>query len=346
MHIFYLYLKQMISTIKRENFFKAAIAMFVVVLSGSFLFKYFEKDVLFSDALWWAIVTMTTVGYGDIIPATPGGKIAGMGVMIVGIGFLGIFTATIASLFIENKLMENKGMKPTDYKGHFIICGWNFKGNEIIAELRADMKSCDIPIVIIADISEKPVNDKYVHFIHGDINPENLNKANIKKARTIIVLSDDHLDHYSRDAKTILNTLTIESVCPGVYTCVELMDANNVEHCKMANADEIIVVGELSTNLLVQAALDHGITRMISELVTNRYGKDLYKIPLPEAMAGNTFFDVLCELKKKHGFLCIGVAKNKDNRVNSNPDADYLLEKDDKLIIIATKRPDKKTLTV
>ncbi|MFC1815131.1 hypothetical protein ACFL0M_04135 [Thermodesulfobacteriota bacterium] len=67
------------------------------------------------------------------------------------------------------------------------------------------------------------------------------------------------------------------------------MRSKNVEHCQRAKSDEIIVVGELSTNLLVQAALEHGITRMISELVCTRYGSDLYKISVPESMRGRHF---------------------------------------------------------
>lgn len=340
MHHFVIMLRQVISTIRREKIHRIAIFILLVIFLGSTAFAYFEEEVDFGDALWWSIVTMTTVGYGDIFPITTEGRIVGIGVMIMGIGFLGLLLATVAGVIVENRLLEGKGMKPTSATGHFIICGWNFRGEKIVAELRSDSKSSSAPIVVIAEIAEKPVDDQNLHFIRGEVNPETLKKANIESAQVAIVLSDDSLDCYARDAKTILNTMTIKNLCRDIYACVELTDPKNVDHCQMAKADEIIVVGELSTNLLVQAALDHGITRMISELVSNRYGMNLDKIKLPSNLANRTFFEVMSELKEKHGILCVGVEDMDGKNLITNPDSHYKLDKDDQLIIISSERPD------
>src|SRR5207248_6212190 len=53
------------------------------------------------DALWWAVVTTTTVGYGDVSPVTGEGRLIAVGLMIVGIGFIGVFTATVTSFFFD-----------------------------------------------------------------------------------------------------------------------------------------------------------------------------------------------------------------------------------------------------
>jgi voltage-gated potassium channel len=55
----------------------------------------------FGDALWWAIVTVTTVGYGDKYPVTAGGRGVATVLMFVGIGLIGVLTATVASYFVE-----------------------------------------------------------------------------------------------------------------------------------------------------------------------------------------------------------------------------------------------------
>jgi voltage-gated potassium channel len=55
----------------------------------------------FGDALWWAVSTITTVGYGDRYPTTPGGRLVGFGLMLAGIALLGVVTASFASWFLE-----------------------------------------------------------------------------------------------------------------------------------------------------------------------------------------------------------------------------------------------------
>jgi voltage-gated potassium channel Kch len=62
----------------------------------------------FGDALWWATVTVTTVGYGDKYPVSPGGRGVAVVLMLVGIGLIGVLTATVASYFIEEKTDQEK----------------------------------------------------------------------------------------------------------------------------------------------------------------------------------------------------------------------------------------------
>jgi voltage-gated potassium channel len=55
------------------------------------------------DGIWWAVVTVTTVGYGDLYPKTVEGRLIGIGLMFVGIGFLSLLTAAIASRFVKEE---------------------------------------------------------------------------------------------------------------------------------------------------------------------------------------------------------------------------------------------------
>ena len=60
----------------------------------------------FGDGLWWAITTVTTVGYGDRFPVTTEGRVLAFGLMIVGISLIGVITATVAAWFVG--MMQDK----------------------------------------------------------------------------------------------------------------------------------------------------------------------------------------------------------------------------------------------
>ncbi len=81
-----------------------------LVLSFGAMFAIVEPDVgSFSEGLWWAVVTVTTVGYGDVTPATPLGRLTGATLMLVGVGFVAATTAAVAARFVvedEEEVME------------------------------------------------------------------------------------------------------------------------------------------------------------------------------------------------------------------------------------------------
>jgi len=318
---------------------RLALLTLFILLFGAAGLHYFEQTPSLLDAFWWSFVTITTVGYGDVTPTTLGGRITGVVVMVFGIGLLGMFTATVASIFVEGKLKEAKGLKTVTVTGHFIICGWNEKVAEIVAEMRADQKTETCPIVLIADLSEKPLEDRDVHFIAGEGNSETLKKANLSEAAVVMVISDDRLDSHSADAKTVFNTLAIRTLHPNIYICAEIRGPKNFEHCKHAGANEIIVIGALSSHLLVQAALDHGITHFISELVSNRAGSNLYKIAPPQHLIGQPFIESLNTMKREHNAIPVAVESKDENRFVSNPSLDYEVQSDDLLVIISETRP-------
>jgi voltage-gated potassium channel len=80
----------------------ALITLFIVVIAGATEATFDSKDFPhFWDGVWWSTVTVTTVGYGDYVPRSVAGRLIGMVVMLVGIGFLSVLTATVASHFVK-----------------------------------------------------------------------------------------------------------------------------------------------------------------------------------------------------------------------------------------------------
>lgn len=80
----------------------ALTTVFIVVIAGAVQAEFNGHDFpTWWDGIWWAIVTVTTVGYGDLYPTTLAGRLIGVALMLVGIGFISVLTATIATRFIQ-----------------------------------------------------------------------------------------------------------------------------------------------------------------------------------------------------------------------------------------------------
>jgi voltage-gated potassium channel len=100
--------------LKHHSLFRVLIAASATLVFGAWLVLLFEENApgsnihSYPDALWWAVVTVTTVGYGDRYPVTGGGRIVATILMLVGIGLIGVLTATVASVFIKEHTDANK----------------------------------------------------------------------------------------------------------------------------------------------------------------------------------------------------------------------------------------------
>lgn len=319
--------------LRRENLHRVLASLGLLSLVSAVALAWLEPDKPFTDWMWWSVVTLTTVGYGDITPSTIAGRFFGIVLMLLGIGILSTFTATIASFFVERKLKKDRGMGSTKLKDHIILCEWNRRAHEIVSEWRSDPRTAATPIVLLADIDRQPIDDERFFFIRGEVNEENLERANLAEASTVVILGDDRLEGNARDARVVLSTLTVESMRSDVYTIAELLREANVRHCERAHADEIIVSDEFSSRLIASAATDHGISKVLSELLSTRYGSELRHIPLPEELVGSEFLQSMERLKTTN--RSIAVAVQRGDEVKTNPPADYRLEAGDHLIVIA-----------
>lgn len=102
--------------LKHHSLFRVLIAAAGTLFLGSWLVLLFDDHAkgsnihTYPDALWWAIVTVTTVGYGDRYPVSGGGRAVAVVLMLVGIGLIGTLTATVASVFIKEHTDANKAL--------------------------------------------------------------------------------------------------------------------------------------------------------------------------------------------------------------------------------------------
>ena len=228
-----------------------------------------------------------------------------------------------------------------DLEDHLIVCGWNRKAEIIVREYDAAHRDDPMPVVVIARIEgtpqfAEPALRSRVLFLDEDFTKVSaLEKANIAKASTCIILSDTTRGRSERDAdaRTILAALTIEKLNPKVYTCAELNRREYAQHLELGAVDDFVVGGEHSGFLLAQAALNRGTLNVFSELLSYEYGHKFCRIEVPKAYVGRKFVDAFVELKRQKNITVVAV-QDKSGKTHINASA-YELQKGDALIVIA-----------
>ncbi len=100
--------------LRHRGLFRVLLAATGLVFLGAWVDLLFEDHAhgsnihSYADSLWWAVVTVTTVGYGDHFPITAGGRAVAVILMLIGIGLIGTLTATVASFFVQEHTDANK----------------------------------------------------------------------------------------------------------------------------------------------------------------------------------------------------------------------------------------------
>jgi voltage-gated potassium channel len=107
-------LARFVAILRHRGLFRVLLAATGLLFLGAWAVLLFEKHApgsnihSYPDSLWWAVVTVTTVGYGDRFPVTAGGRAVAVILMLVGIGLIGVLTATVASFFVQEHTDANK----------------------------------------------------------------------------------------------------------------------------------------------------------------------------------------------------------------------------------------------
>ena len=311
----------------RERFVQIATVILSVIFISATSVYYFERSGEDStirslwDGVWWAVVTMGTVGYGDIYPITAGGRAVGLILIFAGVGLMSLFTATIASIFVERKMKEGKGLETVKEKDHIVICGWNQHTEEVLQALTTYGSMGDTPIVLINELSVDDIDslklkyDKYnLRFLRGNyVHEDVLSRANITKAAFALIMADTAGSHpHERvDERTTLAALAIKSIAPHVKTIAELLDGENKQHLKRANVDEIVVRGEHVGSLLASAINSPGLPKIFSSMLSLGDTNKLWRVEIPRSFIGNTFEELSAFYREKRRAILIGLLTEK-----------------------------------
>ena len=313
-----------IRTLIRNSFFQVGAGILLTMVIGGIVLQWLEPGEISKDdnPYWWAIVTMTTVGYGDFSPATPAGRMFAVLIMFIGISLVSLLTASISSIFVAQKIREGKGLEQLNLNNHLILCGWNPNGGRILDSIQHLSNSKKLELVLINEMNEEDVTqlkNRYqqldINFVAGDFTQEEiLNKANIFEANTVIVIPNTTGSEVATyDEKTIFATLTIKSMDPNIRVVAYLLDRENLTHIKRADADEVVVGDDFSAHILASHVVDPGIPQIANQLIESNSNSRFKRINIPSEFIGRSYSDLFDHFQKLDGSLLIGVFSEDEN---------------------------------
>ncbi|QKS72160.1 potassium channel protein [Paenalkalicoccus suaedae] len=230
----------------------SVMVLFFICLAGlSVYLMEPESFPTIPDGMWWAFVTITTVGYGDLVPVTQGGRLIAVLLMLTGIALFSFFlaNASVLSVVAKEELQQGKGyMKSAPA---LLIIGWNERTHYVIQHAKQR------PIVIIDDtLSALQQSSPSIRYIRG--NPcldDTLLRANIKEAAKVIITANLHIAHNIADATSILTLISIKALHPKAFVVVEVISSAQEIHAVRAGADQVIVLSSKIGEYLTESLL-------------------------------------------------------------------------------------------
>lgn len=274
------------------------------------------------DGLYWAIVTITTTGYGDQIPRTIWGRLISILAMIFGVVVVSVATGRISSFLVDQKLQENRGVKDLTYlKDHILICGFKSDLKYLINDILYFERGTTLSdIVLINGIGQEKMSYllsdealKGIHYLHGDTSDETvLGRANVKEATKALVLTETREgdDTEAIDARVLVTVLMIRSLNPDIYICAEVLTVKYKTYLEHMHCDEVVLSEEYTRFLLANATVFSGITKVVSKLLNNDEGDTLKMEPLPDHLINHSFSEIVETYKANRHAIVIGVVEN------------------------------------
>lgn len=326
--------------IKERGLWRVIAVLFIILIFAATIVYYFEHKHNphfsgFVDAFWWAIVTVSTVGYGDITPTSTIGKFITSLFILSGVITVSLFTATISSFYISKLIQEGKGLSQIKKVNHIILLGWNPSGNRLIENLI--LKEPDIHITMVNQLAEEIVNEMLhaykdnLSYVRGDITRETiLRRANVKDAKAVIIIPDvsPSQSDISVEEKTLLALLTVKGLSKKIKVVVYSPSIESRPHLKRAGADAVITPENWIASTLTAQVLHPGINELMQKLLYNPEEYNIAQLSIPEEMKGKAFIELEASYFEQGKLLLGTVHEEKNIRVDDilSDDSGYLDE--------------------
>ncbi len=230
---------QVLASKKIELFTLLMLVAFTILVSGISIYVFEEQhnphiNTLY-DAFYWALVTISTVGYGDIAPVTHEGRTITMIIILVGVGLISFATSIIVSAFSEklNEIRENRIVhmaKKLD--NYYVICGFTHMA-QLLAK-RFQRESIDFLIIDNdANVVEKALAEGYLAICEDATQANAFRHINFNSVKAVMALTQT-------DMHNIYICLNVRSFSKECFVISNAVDNNSHKKLRLAGADYII----------------------------------------------------------------------------------------------------------
>ena len=301
------------------------------ILYGTIGFYFIENAPLF-ESFYMAVITMTTVGYDEVIQLDDQGRLFAVTSIFVGLTASGVSLALITNLIFEEALFDIfKGRKLTKkldkMQGHFIVCGCGTTGSSIVEELLAQNHEV---VVIDLEPPEEIESSPLLLFVHGDARQDDvLTRAGISRALGLA-------STLTEDADNVFVTLTARNLNPQLRIVSRFKDPDTEKKLAIAGADEVVSPYRMGGKRLALALSDPAFHKILEATYNKKFSLSVHfahlEVPEHAQLKQKKLRDA--DLRKYSlGALVVGIVEENGNAI-FNPDPEIPLKNVAELLVL------------
>lgn len=305
-----------------------------IILVGTFGYMFIESWTWF-DSLYMTVITLATIGYGEVKPLTDGGRWFTIGLIFVGVGVFGFLIANIVQAVVETGIAAALGRRKvfkdiSQLEDHFILCGAGRVGLRVVDELA----NRDVDFVVIEhdeSVAEKLLTQGHLVLIGDATDEKVLEGARAQSAKTLITAA-------SSDAENVYITLTARGLNPNIYIVARANDQAAERQLKRAGANKVVSPVLIGSHRMAQAALSPAVADFL-ESTTKTEGLDLNfeQIHISEDSPLNGVKLKDSGIRSEHNAMVVAVTP-RGGQMSFNPSGDHVLTAGDLLIAIGNRK--------
>jgi voltage-gated potassium channel len=325
----------------RQFYFIAFLLLFIFSIGVSG-FMLIEKWAFF-DSFYMTVITITTVGFGEIHKLSDVGRLFTSFLILGTFGTFAYLISTTTSLIASGELSrEIKKYKLIDQinsmENHVVVCGMGRVGIQVAS----DLKFSGFQVIVIEEkIQDKgDLLDKYPYVTGDATRDEVLNQANIEKARSLIACLPN-------DADNLFIVLTAKAINPNLQIISRSSQRSSVAKIKMAGAHHVIMPDSIGGTHMASIVSAPEVIEFLDQIrLEGQHGANIEGISfeqLPDKYKGRTLGEL--EIKRETGATIVGF-KTKDGSYIINPDDSTRIEERSSLFVLGNAQQIKNVNTL